>query len=159
MAARSGNGNGVVGMYPAQNNPIFAFNAARSKTQSLLLHVMQKTAGNHVVNFSLGYIDSKEILALKQGIWWTTQIRQRNLENRVLLVNSAGNSSDHKANRIGRAERNWGVAAAGLRDDLELVVEEKRRECGNALKRIGRILTSGDPCRTIITSKTVNSFK
>ncbi|MGB3191455.1 MAG: S8 family serine peptidase [Limnoraphis sp.] len=125
MAARS-NGNNIIGMYPSQNAPIFALNAKRIWEDNLL-QILKEKKGNHVVNFSGGINsvsaseEDKINRRKSQAISSVNKIRDRNLENRVLLVQSAGNDNKMKNNKrreLLRGEYNGKWASAGLLEDL-----------------------------------------
>lgn len=122
MAAENGNNCGVVGMYPSNaGTNILAFNAVRSNTWDVLLHTLQHVQGQHVVNYSGGLSKLSEKVSLENGLWWMSQIRQRKLEDRVILVQSAGNESDRSnpTPTIAKAEHNGTWTAAGLTDIRE----------------------------------------
>jgi hypothetical protein len=139
MAAREKNGIGVVGMYPAENKQIFALNAASSNVDYLILFALQRREGNHVLNLSIGSLDedNNASVANREGLSWTLEIRQRGLENRVIIAASAGNSSDRSKGKIAKAEYNSPYTAAGLGINVKEVLELRLRQCQNTWLGLG----------------------
>ncbi|MEA5546077.1 S8 family serine peptidase [Limnoraphis robusta] len=162
-------GNKVVGMYPSTKR-VFAFNAVASNWQEKLLFTLQKMSGNHVVNFSgaltknsiqlpdgrIIYISTRSV-SERQGKYWATQIRQRGLENRVLLVQAAGNDSNMLQGRVIDAEDSGIWTAAGLVDTL--TEQSKEKKCGSFGSRIKRFFKRGSFCKTVTKTNKIPRLK
>ena len=90
------------------------------------------------------------------GIMLALEIRQRQLEDRVIFVNSAGNNSDRGRNLIQQSESSPRFGAAGLRTDLSQHIEKREFVCENVAQKVGgAILGKKNACREIYTNRDI----
>jgi hypothetical protein len=87
---------------------------------------------------------------LDGAISFATEVRQRQLEDRVVFVASAGNSSEIKRRLFARSEQNSERTAAALQD----MVIPSRRKCVEALQQrhgtsIGGVIPTARLCREV----------
>ena len=92
----------------------------------------------------------------EQGIMLALEIRQRQLEDRVIFVNSAGNNSDRGRNLIQQSESSPRFGVAGLRTDMSQHIQKREFVCRNAVQKgLGAIAGKENVCDEIYTNRDV----
>ncbi len=92
----------------------------------------------------------------EQGMILALEIRQRQLEDRVIFVNSAGNNSDRGRNLIQKSESSPRFGMAGLRTDLSQHIKKREFNCRNAVQKgLGAIAGKENVCDEIYTNRNV----
>jgi len=90
------------------------------------------------------------------GMMLALEIRQRQLEDRVIFVNSAGNNSDRSRNLIQQSGASPRFGAAGLRTDMSQHIERREFNCRSVVQKIGGALgRKKEVCDEIYTNRDV----
>ena len=90
------------------------------------------------------------------GIMLALEIRQRQLEERVIFVNSAGNNSDRRNNLIQRSESSPRFGVAGLRTDLSQHIKKREFKCRSVIEKgLGAIAGKENVCEEIYTNRDI----
>ncbi len=147
MAAGRNNSKleGVVGVYPDPKPSVLGVNHRTKDFDTALLYEITTARANpgassrFVLNLSIGSNgDMLEKDAVSLGAYWLTEIRDRDLEDKVVIAAAAGNSSQ------GDVRKTSGYTAAALRNDLSQVLKSEPSQPLRNTLVVGALNAQGD---------------